>query len=152
MLLFCTLALEIQISRVICFPNMHLYVIELHKKSSGGRGWEGVVWSARPNACVTSRLCYRATVCEPPLDFTHRLHFCRFHQHPALYIQPPAARGEIGSSASPSISTRHLLTKCLSLTSSPIYPCLFLCQPFLNASQTSHPSNPQYFPTHSQSL
>ena len=40
----------------------------------------------------------------PPLDFTHRLHFCGFHQHLALYIQPPAVRGEIGSD-SPSLST-----------------------------------------------
>ena len=62
----------------------------------------------------------------PPLDFTHRLHFCGFHQHLALYIQPPAVRGEIGSD-SPSLSTG---------TFPPLpTPCLFLCQPFPMATQ-----------------
>lgn len=70
----------------------------------------------------------------PPLDFTHRLHFCGFHQHLALYIQPPAVRGEIGSD-SPSLSTG---------TFPPLpTPCLFLCQPFPMATQpTLKPASP----------
>ena len=78
---------------------------------------------------LTSSLCCLAgPVCVPPLDFTHRLHFCRFHPRCCSVYSASAAatggRGEIGSRLSinlhPAPSSQQLTRPPPPLAPSPL--------------------------------
>ena len=100
---------------------------------------------------LTSSLCCLAAcpVCAPPLDFTHRLHFCRFHPRCCSVYSASAAatggrEGEIGSRLSinlhPAPSSQQLTrppSPSSSITSSSVKPSPICLSPTLIPSSLS---------------